>query len=326
MRVLGTGLAVLVSSVVAQPSAADERGVVGLVVENDIFGNTDRNYTSGLKLTYVSPWGEEDELTRWIVDNLWLGDRSLRLRTVYGLGHNMFTPEDLSVVGPQPDDRPYAGYLYGSYGIVAEDKTTVSTLDLEFGVVGPSAQGEWVQENFHSVFKFDEPRGWDNQLNDEPAFALTIERQWKDVQPAALDGLEYEIRPHAGVSLGNVRSDVFAGATVRFGTQLRSGSLPPRVRPSLAGSGFFDPTSGMSWYGFLGLNGRFVAQNLFLDGNTWGESLSVDKKPFVADIQTGVAVQWGGVQISYTYVVRTEEFEGQVGNDRFGAIGIAAQL
>ena len=66
---------------------------------------------------------------------------------------------------------------------------------------------------------------------------------------------------------------------------------PPRIRPGLSGSNFFlsDTDSGrdFGWYLFGGVEGRAVAHNLFLDGNTFAKSLSVQKKTFVADFQGG---------------------------------------
>ena len=52
-------------------------------------------------------------------------------------------------------------------------------------------------------------------------------------------------------------------------------------------------------------------------------SASVDRKPFVADAQLGVAVQTGDVRLAYTYVTRTEEFEGQGELQDFGALALS---
>lgn len=324
---IGFGLALLALSVaLALPARAGEQGVLSLIVENDVFGNTDRNYTNGLKLSYVSPWGEEDAWTRWVVDTFWGGRDDLHLRSVYGIGHSMFTPDDISVAAPLPGQRPYASYLYLDHGFLVESTKTLSLFDLEVGIVGPSAGGEWVQSKFHNRFDFEEPKGWDNQLKDELVAALTLERQWKNLFTDFPFGLETELRPGYGAAIGNLRTELFGGATLRFGRSLNTGSLPPRIRPSLAGSGFFAPDGGFSWYGFIGVNGRWVGQNIFLDGNSWRDSLSVKKKPFVLDSQAGFAVQLGGVQLTYTYIIRTEEYKGQVANDKFGAIGISMRL
>ena len=85
------------------------------------------------------------------------------------------------------------------------------------------------------------------------------------------------------------------GLTLRLGEDLQRDFGPPRVRPALAGSGMFRPTGQFSWYVFGGAEGRVVARDIFLDGNTFRDSLSVDKKRFVADFQVGLVVQGGPV-------------------------------
>ncbi|MEP7313292.1 MAG: lipid A-modifier LpxR family protein, partial [Pseudomonadota bacterium] len=89
-------------------------------------------------------------------------------------------------------------------------------------------------------------------------------------------------------------------------------------------SGYFEPKDGFGWYLFAGVDGRAIAQNIFLDGNTGRDSLSVDKAVFVADLQAGAAVSVGRVRIAYTYVFRTREYRGQPAPDRFGSVGISA--
>ena len=37
------------------PLPAPDRGVVSVVLENDLFGGTDRNYTNGLRAEWVRP-------------------------------------------------------------------------------------------------------------------------------------------------------------------------------------------------------------------------------------------------------------------------------
>jgi hypothetical protein len=68
------------------------------------------------------------------------------------------------------------------------------------------------------------------------------------------------------------------------------------------------------------------AQNIFLDGNTSKDSLSVDKKRFVLDTQTGLAIVWNRTRITYTYVLRTEEYDGQGRPDRFASLSFSRRF
>ena len=100
-----------------------------------------------------------------------------------------------------------------------------------------------------------------------------------------------------------------------------------RVRPALAGAGFFSPVDEFSWYLFLGVNGSAVAHNIFLDGSLFRDGdPSVDKKIFVGEVQAGLAVQLRRVQIAYTFVTRTREFDMQNGAQQFGAVSISTKF
>ena len=47
----------------------------------------------------------------------------------------------------------------------------------------------------------------------------------------------------------------------------------------------------------------------------------MDKKPFVADFIYGVGLSFGKYfEASWSFLTRTQEFEGQKGNDQFGSL------
>jgi hypothetical protein len=90
--------------------------------------------------------------------------------------------------------------------------------------------------------------------------------------------------------VGNVYDYVNAGAMGRFGLNLPDDFGPTRIDPSLPGTNFFEPTVAISIYSFAGWDGRAIARNIFLDGNTWQSSRHVDKIPLVSDFQLGLAI------------------------------------
>ena len=194
-------------------------------------------------------------------------------------------------------------------------------------MVGPSALGQEAQSGIHQILNAPEPLGWDSQLNDEFAFAVSFDRRWRatrlfiDVQ----GGLEFDLTPSAGATLGTLRTEARLGATARIGWRIDNDYGPPRVRPSLAGVEHFKG-GPLSWSLFAGVQGRAVAQNLFLDGNTFEDSASVERNPYVADFQTGFTISAGDWRLAYTYVWRTEEFETQPTRQDFGALALSWRL
>ena len=81
--------------------------------------------------------------------------------------------------------------------------------------------------------------------------------------------------------------------TIRIGDDLPNNYGPPRIRPSLPGSDFFVNRDKLGWYLFAGFECRLVGRNIFLDGNTFSDSHSMDKRYLVGDFQTGVALTYG---------------------------------
>ena len=300
-------------------------GVWSLTSENDLFGGTDRNYSNGIRIERVSPADKVHPGLEWVADRIpFLDVDRTRLRQSWALAHTIFTPEDISAPTPDPLDRPYAGWLYGSATVVATTDDIQDILQVNLGVVGPSALGEFVQTNWHDLINAAEPQGWDAQLKDEPGIEIIAQRMQRFDGPDLPFGIETDYAFHGGASLGNVRTYASVGGTARIGWDLNSDFGPPRIRPALAGAGTFDPGQPFGAYLFAGIDGRAVARDIFLDGNLWRDSARVDdRRDFVADLQVGTAVHLYDLQLAFTYVHRTEEFKAQAGPQRFGAVSLS---
>jgi lipid A 3-O-deacylase len=69
----------------------------------------------------------------------------------------------------------------------------------------------------------------------------------------------------AGVAFGNTHSYGSVAATFRFGNRLANDFGTPRIRPSVAGSEYNEPTPDerLGAYMFVSVGGRAVAPNLF---------------------------------------------------------------
>lgn len=315
--------------------AAEAKGVFSIAVENDsLSSGADRNYTSGIKLAYVSPaegvpgWlRPAGEFTRAIsgsAPDFW----------GIAIGQSIFTPEDISANPAPPDQHPYAGWLYMQIMLGAQEDRSdgrapryMDTYELEFGMVGEAAYGEDAQRSIHEWLGAPDPQGWDSQLEDEFAFAVSADRRWRALR-AFIDvpgGLEFDLTPSAGATLGTLRTEARVGAIARLGWRIDNDFGPPRVRPSLSGVEHFSG-GPLSWSIFAGVQGRAVARNLFLDGNTFRDSASVERNPYVGDFQTGFSISAGDWRLAYTYVWRTEEFETQPTRQDFGALAISVRL
>ncbi len=312
-----------------------DKRTVTVVVENDVFYDTDRHYTNGVRASWA---GSINGAPRWaaaIADRVPFFPKSGDVHTLYTLGQNMYVPSDITQESPPLSDRPYAGWLYGSVGLVKETDKQLDQLNLSLGIVGPSAFAEDTQKFVHKVIDSNDPKGWHTQLGNEPALLLSYQRSWREVISRPVRALTLDVTPTLSAALGNVFTHAGAGATLRFGniTPLRAGTNgrpldfgPPRIQPSAPGSVFFFSADRFTWYLFAGVEGRAVARNIFLDGNTFGHSRSVNSEPWVGDAQFGFVAAWRDWRASYTHVMRTREFVGQRERDDFGAFSVSIRF
>lgn len=318
------------------PNSARETGTLVLYFENDLFGGTDQYYTNAVRFTAISPdlvnWAESEDLPD-AVDGLimslpFAGDDDALYNVSTSLGQSIYTPSDTQARSLQEKDRPYAGFLYGAVGLHAKKGRRLDSLEFTAGMVGPWALGETAQNEVHSLRNIKTAKGWDNQLHNELGLMATWERTLRLNDALKGKGWEWDVLPHVGTTVGNVMTYCNTGGEARFGWNLPSDFGTSLIR---AGGGVGTPTSDsdprignrFGVYLFAGVDGRAVARNIFLDGNTFEQSHHVEKKNFVADVSGGIAFLVHGWRIAYTHVLRTEEFYAQDKEQHFGSLQIS---
>lgn len=312
-----------------------------LYFENDLFAETDQDYTNGIRLSWVSPdlsdYIKDKTLPKWIrsvnkrLKFFHRSSKGLQRNLVFSLGQTIYTPEDIEATSVVQDDRPYAGWLFTRFAYQSRNHEQLDTLELNLGIVGPSARGQEAQDLVHDLRGFDKFKGWDNQLNDEPGLILLYEHRHKLINQTPQDGrFGYDLIGHAGVALGNVATYVNAGAEVRFGWLIPNDFGTSAVRP-----GGDNSTPGANWdprlradkpfgvHFFAAFDVRAVALDIFLDGNNFENSHSVSKKEWVGDASVGVAAVYNGFKVSYAQVFRSKEFEKQDSGHSYGSLSVS---
>ena len=288
-----------------------------LTFENDMFASrSDQNYTHGTRLTYFDVGMASPDILATLDYMLPFFTFNETTSVAYSVGQNLYTPEDITLRIPDAMDRPYAGFLYGSAGFSSINANTIDSLELTLG--------EEVQETVHDFVGADDPSGWDYQLKNEIGAILSWQRSWPEAYAIDVDDFHLRVSPHTGFSLGNIYTYGAGGVTLQLTPKRYQWQSPPmRVRPSVPGNGFFAvPDGEFAWSAFVGLDGRAFARNIFLDGNSFRDGPSVDKKTFVADASAGISLAYGATQISYSLNWRSKEFEAQDDPSLFGAISI----
>jgi lipid A 3-O-deacylase len=324
--------------VVAAPTPAAERArsasVFTFYLENDYFGGTDRHYTNGVKLSWLSrdltTWGQVGWRQK-MIEALPLVNRTDAQKN-FGLaiGQNIYTPENDDLHVPDPTDRPYAGWSYLEFNFVSKTPRVMDTLSFQAGIVGRHSYAQETQRIVHRWLNNEEAKGWAFQLKDEVGVNIILERRWRLFARTVGDALGVDIVPHAGVSLGNVQTFANVGATARLGFNLPSDFGVELIAGGAATNSPLDDRDPRvaarrrtSVFVFGGVDGRAVARDIFLDGNTWEDSPSVAKERWVGDSYVGAGLVLARWQFTYTYVVRAKEFKAQREVNQFGSITIS---
>jgi len=332
------GLAPFIFLSTAHADPVDKNQTLVFYLENDIFGGTDRHYTNAFRLTWISQdlteYDEDTRLPRWglpIIRKLPLVNRSGYQRNIgISVGQNIYTPENISRRDLIKDDRPYAGWTYLALTFHVKNTAKLDVFEVTMGIIGPSSLAEETQKIVHRWLESKDPKGWRHQLRNEPGINIGWQRNWRLLSKNVGRGFGADFIPHLGVVAGNVSTYANIGGEVRFGYNLpldfgtsfiRSASgieapadkADPRLRPR----------KNFGFHLFADVDGRFVARNIFLDGNTWKESHRVHRKQWVADMAAGFSIVYKRVKLSYAHVYRTKEFDGQDQSQLFGSATLA---
>jgi len=147
--------------VLAQDENTVYRKELTIITENDNYNFTkaDRYYSNGLFIKY-----------QWIPRELPNKNLAQKLHRAE-LGQMIYNPHlnrrSLSQVLEQ-QDRPFAGWLYGSYGQTnVYNNHRVLQWDAVAGILGPGSKAEEVQTNYHRIIGLYKIYGWQNQVQNE---------------------------------------------------------------------------------------------------------------------------------------------------------------
>jgi lipid A 3-O-deacylase len=314
--------------------------------ENDLFSNTDRFYTNGIKLDWISPELQWFEDLEWIKQDAFLSnavkqfinllpysdDPERQRQLSFSVGQKMFTPEDIAARNLIVNDRPYAGWLYGSMAFHSKNERRLDTFEVQLGFIGDLSLAEEAQDLVHSIRGIEKANGWDNQLSNEVGAALVYDRKQRLIRRTDIRGsFGFDTIVHGGGALGNVFTHISTGAEFRIGWNIPTDFGSALIRPAGNTNAPTDSTDpryqygkdALSLYFFTALNGRVVFRDIFLDGNTFSDSHSIDKKSLVGEVIVGSSFVLKSMKLSYAQVFRSTEFKGQDSGQSFGSISIS---
>lgn len=310
-----------------------------LYIENDTFAGDDDQYTNGLKLTWsqygLADFPNDAWLHRWLYPVAgWLGFQNppeAEKALTFSIGQNIFTPKDIEATELIKDDRPYAGITYAELSFHKKYANRMHTFGICAGIVGPHSYAEEIQTVAHDILNHNDPNGWDHQLEDEPVICMIYDYKRKIFESNINAGLGGDFIVNTGGGLGTIRTFYSVGLSMRYGWNVPNdcGNFP--IQPAtcfnaeLKESSCSRRGSRFGVHFFLSGAGQLVLHDIFLDGNTFRDSHSVDKKPVIGIFMGGIGLVTGKIKTVLAYVARTKSFETQEDPEVFGSINFSFQ-
>jgi hypothetical protein len=300
----------------------------------------DRHFTNGVSLeASVLP---DDAFYQRRLDWLDVLGEFDRPRSALGLmlRHGIYTPDDIALTTPQPDDWPYNALL--SLGVFLQRRKggVFDHVQIDGGIFGQGAGGETVQTFVHSILPDQTNPAWADQVATQAFGQGTYQRRWKlrwqhdqDGRLARADaqllddpearGQGFELIPFSGIRAGTLFGDASFGAIARYGWPLPDDFGPTRFYE------FTDhtqrPRDELGFSVFARAGGRIVLHNALIRGSSFDDP-RLDEQVLVGEFQAGVQLEWRGCVFTYAQTVTTTEFEGQGGENRTGSYTLVYNL
>lgn len=304
-----------------------------LLHDNDVFFGTDRMYSSGLLLE-VGNIGRLGDAAQ-AMSRFFFPKRMLTLSSLsVFVGHQMYTPNNITIRRFVPGDRPFAGWLFGGVAYQVEGADWRLRVQASVGVVGPWAFGDEFQTNWHWVARQliqssdpPVPQGWHHQLPNEMTMQLSVRWSKEIAQIVTRNTRHLDISLLTGGDFGTVWVRGMVGLSLRFGHiinmipnaedlpwLLRESAYHPLTGKPVAGNPSVGPhgiggrgIQDWEFYVFLRPVVRFVARNLFLDGSFFQESHFVSKVPVVVEGEVGISLKIKMFRLTVSAVFQSAE-------------------
>jgi hypothetical protein len=309
--------------------AGASSGAFSISWDNDLLVGSDKGYTNGGRLSYLSASAEINNcdvcLARGARNAMdWLpviGRTGNDHALTFSLSQLMVTPENLQESDPIYKDLPYVGYLSASITLWSQSSDSLTGYGIGLGVVGPNSGAEATQKWVHKLTGSTNPKGWNNQLGTDVIGELHAFHAQRLFRENIGSGIHQEMAWVTGGTLSNFVSSGELGMSWRIGT-----NLPANIIPDYSGAssaiglpGSLD-ASGSGWSVFIGVGMEFIAYS-YLEERSG--RYDYDQRPVVGQGSVGVGWHSPGIQMAITLRATTSQNERNKDSLSFGTVSAA---
>ncbi|MDB9888318.1 lipid A deacylase LpxR family protein [Polaribacter sp.] len=269
-----------------------------LKTDNDLYvsPSKDRYYTNGMFLTFRHLSKKtKNKLEKTIFE--------------WEVGHKMYSPFKATVSDISMHDRPFAGYLYGSFGKQRVYKNKILTLNLQLGVIGPNALGEELQDLIHQYFNFKKAIGWKHQIKNAPGINLKGSYRQGFIK-VSTSHFDLTWTNHA--QIGTVFTNLSTGFFTRIGMlplQEMMNSIAFNTSLNNSNTGY---KSEKEAFLYAKTTVHYTLYDATLQGSFLNKRSEITNKitPFHLGLEFGVSVDFHQLNLRYAYIYTGRKSEG----------------
>lgn len=321
-------------------------GYLTTYLDNDLFADTDRDYTNGARMSWISSnrdikdLGSVQRMLRRLsgdADSFGVFQKvtgfedpaDIQYNYGFSLTQLMFTPESAAPYVQPAGERRYAGWLALGFSLHAKDDRVLNSVEFLIGTTGSNSLAENSQDFVHSTRDIGKFNGWDYQIPGEITADLSfVQKRRSDLLKRDHGVIRMDGLTEWGGRLGSFRTSAHLGGFFRAGYNLPPDFSDPRLSETAYSNLYFDsddPYVGhWSVYALFGATGRAVAHDATLDGPLFDDfKTGNDREPFVAEVFCGGGLRYRQVELSYVHTWRSQEYEEQRGGVAdFGSVAL----
>lgn len=286
---------------------------VSFINDNDLYTSfyRDRYYTNGMFLNYNFMANKKGEAF----------DKKIYQLQV---GHEMFTPYKAIVADPDLHDRPFAGHLFGKFGILKTlDENRVIRTAIQLGIVGPDALGSNLQGVIHDIYGFEDINGWDFQVQN--TLSLNLEFDYlKNIHTNKTNTIDFTWVNYA--RLGTVYTDLTSGMLMRIGIKPLAPITNSMEYGTNLNSSFHTTSRKVETYFFFQPSLRYAVYDATMQGSLFNNNspVTTDVLPLVFTAEAGIKFTANRFNFGYTFIYHTKKMKEavhQFGNV-YGTVGV----
>lgn len=325
-------------------------GYLTTYLDNDLFANTDRDYTNGARMSWISSnrditdlgsfqrmlrrlSGDPDSLKIFQKVTGFEDPEDIQYNYGFSLTQLMFTPESAAPYVQPAGERSYAGWLGMGFSLHVKDDRILNSIEFMVGTTGSNSLAENSQDFIHSIRGIDKFNGWDYQIPNEITADLSfVQKRRADFVKWKYGAVRMDGLTEWGARLGTFRTSAHLGGFFRAGFNLPPDFSDPRLSDTAYSNLYFDsddPYVGhWSVYFLFGATGRGVAFDATLDGPLFSDfNTNVTREPFVGEVFGGGGIRYRQVELSYVHTWRSQEYEEQRGGVAdFGSVALRVRF